>query len=786
MNEIEAIFLDVGNTLRVLTENEAHQSRARQIIVDLVGTNEDPIAFCAKLDERYKIYRKWAFENLRETPESELWTRWLAPDFPAEHIAPLGRELTYQYRQSMGLRVMVERAREVVEELHARGYTLGIISNVITSQEIPDWLKADDLERYFKSVVLSSVLGIRKPDPAIYLEAARIAGVAPEKCAYVGDNLKRDVSGTRNAGFGMAIIMMDAEKLAQAEITNENKPDAIIHKFDDLLTFFPRCPLINMDGLQGLMSQKERQKMQTKMSTHGGIALAKAVRGAYARGQTDYSMEPLVRLNTSGKPMGSVQDGDAVIFCCRRGEREIELTEAFTDIDFPHFQRSRLDLLNFVILTLYHEKFKDLPVAFAPAYVRGTLGEVVSRSGLHQLRCSESEKYAHVTFFINGGSNEPFAGETDIRIPSPKGIPFDQIPQLSLPEVADEVIEGIQSGYDLIITNFANGDVIGHTSNADAKIRCAEIVDHHLGKVVRSALQNDMIVVITADHGNLEVMLTPEGKPHVAHTSNPVPLIVMDARGEGSLAPLNGSLADLAPTILAMLGLEPSPEMTGQNLLSGHAWGKHRRILLIILDGWGIGKDDHTNPIYLAQTPTWDDLYAGYAPANLCASGEAVGLQADKPGNSEAGHMNIGAGRVILQDDVHLEQAMQDGSFYTNETFLQTIDRVKAGGSHLHLIGLLTEKSSHGSINYPLALLKMAKERGLDEVYLHIIFDGRSTQPGSAPQLLEKLEDQMHAIGAGQIVTGVGRGLALDRDGNYGKIKKAYDVMVNGIGQPFA
>ena len=190
MQNIEAIFLDLGNTLRILIKDQEHMAQARQKIVELVGTDEDPAAFVAKLDERYKVYRKWAFENLREAPESEMWTRWLAPDFPAERIAPLGAELTYQFRQSMGRRVVVNDGREVVEELQRRGYHLGIISNLIGTREIPEWLEAENFAPYFKTVVLSSVLGIRKPAPAIYLEAARRVGVEPARCAYVGDNLK--------------------------------------------------------------------------------------------------------------------------------------------------------------------------------------------------------------------------------------------------------------------------------------------------------------------------------------------------------------------------------------------------------------------------------------------------------------------------------------------------------------------------------------------------------------------------------------------------------------------
>ena len=238
-HNIEAIFLDLGNTLRILVKDQDHMARARQKIVELVGTDEDPISFCEKLNERYKVYRKWAFEHLTEAPEAELWTRWLVPEFPAEKIAPLGGELTFQFRQSMGRRVVVDNGREVVDELHRRGYILGIISNLIGSREIPEWLKDDGFAPYFKSVVLSSAFGKRKPDPSIYLEATRQAGVDPSHCVYVGDNLKRDVTGTRAAGFGMVIIMISPEELAEATIADENRPDLIIHEFKELLDIFP-------------------------------------------------------------------------------------------------------------------------------------------------------------------------------------------------------------------------------------------------------------------------------------------------------------------------------------------------------------------------------------------------------------------------------------------------------------------------------------------------------------------------------------------------------------------
>lgn len=522
--------------------------------------------------------------------------------------------------------------------------------------------------------------------------------------------------------------------------------------------------------------------MGIQIRSHGGDLLAQAVQSAYLAGQTDYGLEPLVRVGPDGCPVGRISAGDGVIFCCRRGEREIELTEAFVDPGFAHFPRQLLHDLNFVILTLYHEKFKHLPVAFAPSKLADTLGEVVSRAGLRQLHCAESEKYAHITFFLNGGNSQPFAGETDCRISSPRGIPFDQVPELSLPKVVDEVIQGIETGYDLIVVNFANGDVIGHTASPEAKIRCAQSVDHHLGRVVRSAAECGYVVLVTADHGNLEEMLTADGKPHVAHTTNPVPLIVIDPCACSPLQVADGSLRDVAPTILQILDIKPPAAMNGMSLVKDVAG---RRVLLVILDGWGNSKADETNPIFLAPTPNWDALTQMYPLAQLHASGEAVGLQPGKAGNSEAGHMNIGAGRVVLQDDVRLDRAMQDGSFFKNEIFLATIDAVIERKTNLHLIGLLTEKSSHGSIDYPLALLTLAKQRGLERVFLHLIFDGRSSEPGSVPALLDHLEGRMAAIGVGQIVTGVGRGLALDRDGNYTKIRRAYEALTLGTGQRY-
>jgi FMN phosphatase YigB (HAD superfamily) len=235
---IEAIFLDVGNTLRIVVEDEVFQTQARQNLMSLVGTKDPQDVFFAILDERWKAYRKWSFENLTEASEKELWTHFMLPDFPTDIIGSHSGQLTRLWRDKDGRRIPRPDVTEVVLELDKRGYILGIIANTITETEIPDWLEHDQLTSYFKAVVLSSKIRSRKPGPEIYWEAARSVGVDPAKCVYVGDNPIRDVVGTRKAGFGMVIILLDPEKEAKEPPEGENMPDRIIHECSDLLDIF--------------------------------------------------------------------------------------------------------------------------------------------------------------------------------------------------------------------------------------------------------------------------------------------------------------------------------------------------------------------------------------------------------------------------------------------------------------------------------------------------------------------------------------------------------------------
>ncbi len=511
---------------------------------------------------------------------------------------------------------------------------------------------------------------------------------------------------------------------------------------------------------------------------------AKAIEKAYRDGEDDYNMRPIVLKKSENEPIGTINSGDSVVFCCKRGEREIQLTDCFVAPDFPYFERKNFSNLYFALFTLYHAKYLtlSLPVAFKPSIVNDTLGEVISKTGLKQLRIAESEKFAHVTFFFNGNSNRVFMGEEDMKIPSPSGIPFEKVPALSLEALSRRLIEEInRDKYQFILANFANGDVIGHTTNFEAKVSCVKEINKRLKAVVEEALLKQYTVIVTADHGVLEVGYK-NGKPNVSHTTNPVPFILINPALK-SVHLKKGKLANIAPTVLDLMGIR-KPKFYEESLFEATPFLKSQKILLIVLDGWGIGEANENNPIYVAKPIFYNSLLKEYPWTTLDASGESVGLKAGQSGNSEAGHMNIGAGRVILQDDVIIEKSIEDGSFFLNPVFKEAIQRLDKTKRALHLIGLLSCKSSHGTVDYFLNVLKIAKSFNFENVFLHLILDGRSTEPGSAPALIRSLGKTLHEIGIGTIVTVVGRGYALDRNGDYAKkTKVAYDAMVFGIGR---
>ena len=237
--EFDAIFYDLGGTLRLVERDAAFEAEARRKIAEMCGETGDPDEFCKFLDYRYAGYRKWCFETMREAPEEELWTKWLTPEYDRELIKKNAIELTIEYRNKDGRRVVAPNGAQSIKDLYANGYKLGIISNLVTSQEIPRWLEADNLKQYFGAVLLSCVEGIRKPDPEIYFLACRAIGKKPEQCAYVGDNPIRDVEGTRKAGFAMMIRIDEPDTIKKEPQEIVLKPDYTITRIGELLDIFP-------------------------------------------------------------------------------------------------------------------------------------------------------------------------------------------------------------------------------------------------------------------------------------------------------------------------------------------------------------------------------------------------------------------------------------------------------------------------------------------------------------------------------------------------------------------
>ena len=245
--EIKIILFDQGNTLRVTKKDPAHQEAAKKNLARIAGTDMPPDEFFTMLDYRYEGYRKWCFDNNLESTEAELFSKWLLPEYPPDFIKQNAIALAYEYRQGSGIRLQIPTTEKVIKTLYKRRYRLGIISNLITSEEIPDWLTSAGLRQYFDPVIVSCVCGLRKPGPEIFQHAAKEAGIAPENIAYVGDHIERDMPGAKTAGYGYTVLYVTPEKLARRPMTQHNRPDAVIHRQIELLELFPGCPGVNAD-----------------------------------------------------------------------------------------------------------------------------------------------------------------------------------------------------------------------------------------------------------------------------------------------------------------------------------------------------------------------------------------------------------------------------------------------------------------------------------------------------------------------------------------------------------
>ncbi len=519
------------------------------------------------------------------------------------------------------------------------------------------------------------------------------------------------------------------------------------------------------------------------------LTIPGAIRQAYSKGQEDEALEPIVKTDASGRPRGRIGDGHGVIFYDIRGEREVELTQSLIDRDFFHFERSRPLGLHFATMITYDPRL-DVRVAFPPEEkLRNTLVEVICRAGRRLVKIAESEKAVHIGYFLNGKREEAFPGEERIIVPSPQSVSsYARIPEMSASAVAREVVRKVQDlDYDVIIANLANVDVIGHIEDREAVLKAVEETDAALGVVAAECRQQAVTLIVTADHGTVEEWLYPDGTVNTGHTKNPIPFILADfsRSGQKSLLMPAGELADVAPTVLSLLDLPRPVEMTGRSLLTpSHSPDpkRARRLVLLVLDGWGHREEEFGNIIREARTPSFDSLWTECPRALLQASGEAVGMPAHTVGNSEAGHLHLGAGRRLVSDRVRIDRAVDDGSFFRNPAFLWTVGKSRTGGKPLHLMGIISHYSSHGTLRHLFALMRLAKEQGLEEVYIHGFIGRRGEKPESGAIYVEKVEAMGRELGVGEVVTVMGRHWSLDREHNWDRVEKAYRALVEGAG----
>jgi 2,3-bisphosphoglycerate-independent phosphoglycerate mutase len=354
----------------------------------------------------------------------------------------------------------------------------------------------------------------------------------------------------------------------------DTPPKSGIQYIRDLEAFLKDKPSAKIATVSGRYWAMDRDKRWERVEkayravVHGEGRIVnsaiEAVEEGYKKGETDEFITPSVIYNNS-VPVGRIKDGDSVIFFNFRADRARELTRALNDKNFTYFLRGKAPCLSsYVTMTLYDETF-TFPVAFPPVQLKSILGEILSNNRLRQLRIAETEKYAHVTYFFNGGEEKSFPGEDRCLIPSPQDVPtYDHKPEMSAYEITEEVLSRIdRSIYDFILLNFANPDMVGHTGVIKAAIRACEVIDECLRKIAEKVMSIGGMMIITADHGNCDEMRSND-HPHTAHTMNPVPFIILK-KGIGLRD--RGILADVAPTILELMGIEKPDEMTGESLI---------------------------------------------------------------------------------------------------------------------------------------------------------------------------------------------------------------------------
>jgi len=514
-------------------------------------------------------------------------------------------------------------------------------------------------------------------------------------------------------------------------------------------------------------------------------AMSQAVRDAYRRGEDDETLNPLVLVDAENRPAGRIGKGDAVIFYNIRGEREVELSRSLTEEGFHEFPTAGPLGLHYTTMIEYSNDLR-VHVAFPPdEALRDTLSEVLSRSGIRQVKITEAEKAFHVSYFLNGKRQDPFPGEERIVVPTRKDVAlFDEAPEMSVTEVAEATIREIREArHDFILTNFPNVDVVGHIENEAAVIRAVEAVDREMGRVLDEARRAGIPVLVTADHGTVEKWLYPDGTVDTGHTESPVPFVLMSGEAPLQLRK-EGELTDVAPTILDLFGIAVPGCMEGSSLLKNRPPRTAKRLVVLILDGWGYNPEAKGNLIARASTPVMDRLLGTCPFAVLAAAGESVGLPAGSVGNSEAGHLHIGSGRRVYSDRLKIDRAIKSGEFYSNEAFRNAMAEARRRGSALHLMGIVSFFSSHGMMSHLIALMDMAKKEGVGELYIHAMLGRRGEMPESGANYVKQIEDKCSELKLGRVVSVIGRYWSMDREENWDRIGKTYRMLVYGEGYP--
>jgi len=440
----------------------------------------------------------------------------------------------------------------------------------------------------------------------VYQDLVRINRAIEDGSFYKNDALLLAARRARESGGALHLLGLVSDGGVHSHVDHlhallelarrEGVPRAFVHAFMDGRDTPPKSGIEYLRQVENRLKETGYGKVATvsgryyamdrdKRWDRVALAYAALVRGeghkvasdagamerAYGQGETDEFVKPSVVVNGDGKPVGLIRDGDAVLFFNFRSDRARELTRALADPTFRDFDRGRrLELSAYVCMTRYDETF-TYPIAFEPQDLSEIFPEIVARTGQRQLRTAETEKYAHVTFFFNGGREMVFSNEDRILVPSPRDVKtYDQKPEMSAREVADKLSQALLSGqYGFVLANFANPDMVGHTGVLEAAVKAVKVVDECIGRIWQACQKAGMAMLVTADHGNCEMMVDPlTGEPHTAHTLNPVPFILADPDFRGARLREKGILADVAPTALTIMGLPQPKEMKGLGLVT--------------------------------------------------------------------------------------------------------------------------------------------------------------------------------------------------------------------------